>query len=379
MTTFVSRRVAVTLAALAALGLAETAAQAQSFAPGTLVVSQVGTTGSTTALTSAATQVYLDSFTTAAAQASPLSSVPVTGLTNSGTATSEGALTLSSNGQYLLLAGYNAPVGTAAVASSASPAVYRGTAEVNAAGTVSTSFFTDGTFSGNNIRSTASVNGTTLYSAGPVGLFSTAFGSGTGTAAETGTANIRVTNIANNNLYFSTASTASATNQGPGIYDDGKVGTQTSGTTATAVLAAGAASTNAYDFLFTNPNTLFVADATAGLLEYTSATGADGTFTLASTLGTPGLTSIASNGTDIFGITSASSANSLLDFNIASSTFATLATAGANTAFRGVDLAPTAAPVTAPVPEASTTVSLGLLLMLGLGGMAVAKKRTARA
>ena len=32
-----------------------------------------------------------------------------------------------------------------------------------------------------------------------------------------------------------------------------------------------------------------------------------------------------------------------------------------------------------PVPEASTTVSLGVLLMLGLGGVLVARKNAARA
>ena len=37
------------------------------------------------------------------------------------------------------------------------------------------------------------------------------------------------------------------------------------------------------------------------------------------------------------------------------------------------------APSTAPVPEASSTVSLGLLLALGLGGFAVARKRAATA
>ncbi len=379
MTAIFNHRTSLTLAALAAFGLAGTAAQAQSFTPGTLVVSQVGATGSTTALTSAATQVYLDEFTTAVAQANPIFSAPVTGLTNSGTATSEGALTLSTNGQSLLLAGYNASVGTAAVASSTSPAVYRGTAEVNAAGTVSTSFLTDGTFSGNNIRSTASVNGATLYSAGPTGLYSTTFSSAgaSGTAAETGTTNIRVTNILNNNLYFSTESAVSATNQGPGIYDDGKVGTQTPTSVAVPVLAAGQATTNLYDFLFTNATTLFAVDQTAGLVEYTSTTGADGTFTKANTFAvTGGLQSLTSNGTDIYAVSGTSAGNSLVDFNIASGTFTTLATAAANTVFRGVDFAPTPA---AAVPEVSTTISFGLLLALGLGGLAIAKKRSVRA
>ena len=40
---------------------------------------------------------------------------------------------------------------------------------------------------------------------------------------------------------------------------------------------------------------------------------------------------------------------------------------------------PTLTLVTAPVPEASTTVSLGLLLVLGVGGLAVARRRRVRA
>ena len=40
---------------------------------------------------------------------------------------------------------------------------------------------------------------------------------------------------------------------------------------------------------------------------------------------------------------------------------------------------PTLTLVTAPVPEASTTISLGLLLALGVGGLAVTRRRRVRA
>ena len=46
---------------------------------------------------------------------------------------------------------------------------------------------------------------------------------------------------------------------------------------------------------------------------------------------------------------------------------------GDNSVFRTVQIN------AAPVPEASTTLSLGLMLLLGLGGLAVARRRTAKA
>ncbi len=49
---------------------------------------------------------------------------------------------------------------------------------------------------------------------------------------------------------------------------------------------------------------------------------------------------------------------------------------GSNTLRNGQ---PTLTLVTAPVPEASTTISLGLLLALGVGGLAVTRRRRVRA
>ena len=119
----VAGAIGVTAAALAAG--ATSAGATPPFAPGNLVVYRVGTGAG--ALSSAATPVVLDEFTTAGA---PVGSVPlptaVSGnqraLTSSGSATSEGLLTLSTDGRYLVLTGYNAVPGTAGVASTASTA-----------------------------------------------------------------------------------------------------------------------------------------------------------------------------------------------------------------------------------------------------------------
>ena len=53
--------------------------------------------------------------------------------------------------------------------------------------------------------------------------------------------------------------------------------------------------------------------------------------------------------------------------------------AGSENQNQAAQVRPTLTLVTAPVPEASTTVSLGLLLVLGVGGLAVTRRRRVRA
>lgn len=364
-----TRRASLTLAALATLGLAATSAHAQkAFTTGDIVVSRFG--DGSAALSGAGAATFLDEYTTSGTL---VQSIAVSGLVNSGSAGSEGALSLSANGQYLTLAGYNAPVGTAGVATSTT--IARGVAEVGANGVVSTSFFSDSSFSGSNIRSTASTDGGTIYATGGTGgVRSTAFGSGTTAQVESATANTRVTNIVNGSMYFSTGSATG--NAGIGVYTMGPLGSPLAAPTALFTEAAGA---SPYDFYFANANTLFVADdrttAAGGLQEYTN-TGSG--FSLLTTFNLSGLTAgttaglrgLTGNGTDLFGV---STDNRLVDFNLASGTFTTVATGATNTAFRGLDFAPAAAPPA--VPEASTTASFGLLLALGLGGIIVARRR----
>ena len=365
MTTFFRRRTGVTLAALAALGLGSTAAHAQTaFKSGNLVVSVIGD-GSTT-LSSAAAATSLAEITTSGTLVQTLA----TGLVDSGTATSDGFLTLSSDGHSLSLAGYKGSVGDAGVVASADP---RAVAVIGANGAVTTTAFTDATYAGNNIRSTASVSGSTLYLGGTGagangGVRVTAAGSGTSSQVESATTNTRNVNIFGGNLYFSTGSGTT------GIYSLGAVG---SAGPVTPTLVVADAAKSPYDFYFASPTLLFVADdaATGGLQQYTN-TGSG--FSLVNTFNPAagvGLRSLTGNGTDIFGVTTA---NSVVDFSLASGTFSTIFTGGANTVLRGVDFAPTPAGGTPAVPEASTTVSLGLLLALGLGSLLVAKKRTAR-
>ena len=91
------------------------------FSAGNIAVYRVGTGAS--ALTSGATAAFIDEYSpTGTLVSSTPMPTSVSGLnrrlTNSGTATSEGALNLSTDGRYLTVAGYDAAPGTASVASS---------------------------------------------------------------------------------------------------------------------------------------------------------------------------------------------------------------------------------------------------------------------
>ena len=99
---------AVSLTALA-ISVCGAAAQAQTaFNAGDFVVYRVG--DGSAALSNAATAVFLDEYTPTGMLVQSVAAPSASGnsLTASGTATSEGELNVSSNGQYLTLTGYNA-------------------------------------------------------------------------------------------------------------------------------------------------------------------------------------------------------------------------------------------------------------------------------
>jgi hypothetical protein len=130
------------------------------------------------ALTNASTALFVQKF--ADAGGSPVSTIAlptaVSGanqpLTISGSATSEGFLKLSTNGNFLTLAGYSAAPGEAAIANSASTAFPRAVARIElSSGTVDTTtvFSGDASYSGGNIRGAVTTNGTDLWLAGTAG------------------------------------------------------------------------------------------------------------------------------------------------------------------------------------------------------------------
>src|SRR5262249_26309255 len=105
-----SRPLAATLSALA-FSIATLAAQAAQFTPGNIVVYRVGTgTGS---LVNTGNAIFLDEFepdgTLVQSVALPVAaSSGVLPIASSGTATSEGLLTRSADGRYLIATGYGA-------------------------------------------------------------------------------------------------------------------------------------------------------------------------------------------------------------------------------------------------------------------------------
>lgn len=362
----------VSIASAAAMCFAAGALQAQ-FSPGKLAVLRVG--DGSTALSSAAQPIFLDQFelTGSGQTASYTLAIPSSGadaLTLSGTATSEGALSLSANGLFLSFAGYNANAGTASIAGTASATVNRAAGLVTYDGQYTLAARTDLGFSGNNVRGAVTVDGSGFWLSGTGGGGSGGiwYVEGDNEIQVYSTiSNLRTPNIFDGNLYFSTASGTTTR----GIHFLSGLPTA-SGASATQVLATGATS-SPYDFALSPSGTLlYVADDTSsgGIqrwefdgsswnLSYTLGTGVAGVTARGLTVDWSGTAPI------LFAITAEASANRLIRIEDtgAGSAAETLATAGANTIFRGVDFT--------PVPEPG----VGTLLLLGGAALVVSRGR----
>jgi hypothetical protein len=391
-------------AGLAVVGLAAlpvlpvmvgTAHAAGGFTTGDVVVYRVG--NGSAALSSAATPVFLDEYPTTPAAAPTLSlALPTTtspqdAVTASGTATSEGEISLSTDGSTLLATGYDAAAGTAGVAGTASSADPRVIAEVDGAGDIDTSTALSSLYSGNNIRSAAATSGASLFAAGPTnGVVATTKGSSTGTqlTPSSGDVNFRQAAIFGGQLYASSASGSTTT----GIDAIG-TGLPSGSTTVTNLPGLDSAG-SPYGFVLfdetggTGPDTAYVADSTAGkILKYVlsgSTWVADGSASSTATTGVIGLTGTYANGVATLYATSPTNLVSVSDptgQGTLTATPTTLATAGTNEAFRGVAFAPTTPATTPPpsTPESPLTVALpaaaGVLLV---GGGALRRRRNRR-
>ena len=379
------------------------------FTPGDIVVEQVGTTGSSTALSSAATAVYIDQFsptTVGATNPSPLFSLPAAmtaptpsgtagttpntvqlNLTESGTASSDGFLSLSADRSALVLSGYNAGLGGNNPTGATASADPRVVGVISAAGAINTTTYSIAADTSNNFRSVASATGTSFYSSGSGSSASATnyfanIGAASATNLGTTVGGTAVTNTEVNEIFTVNGtqslyySTTKAVGSGTiGIYTYGGLPTA-SPAAATQVLAVAVNGTSTPYAFSISPDgkTVYVADGDSaagggGILKYTSSTGAAGSFVLAGTFATParGLTVdyTDSDAPILYATTTASSANSLFSITDNGSTFGsltatTLATASANTDFEGVAFAPT------PVPEPATVFG-GVLLVGALG------------
>ncbi len=313
-----------------------------SFTRGNLVVVRTGT--GLAALSSAATPIALVEYTTSGAPTGLTVPMPTTGaysLTTSGSATSEGMLSLSAERDRLLVAGYNAPAGTASIAGTASSAFARELVAIYPGASYSLVATTNTLISGNNPRGGTASGNNYFITGGASGLVAFA-GTVSPVAISTGLSNTRFPQIFNGQLYF-TSSSGSFTNVsklGAGI-------PVTASTPTTLNVLTATTGTSPYGFSFSpNNNILFVADDVKGISKYIASAGV---YTLLYTFPT----STAARGmvVDFSGsnpvIFATSITNSIISFTdpgtaggAASVGVATLATAPTNTAFRGLMFAP---------------------------------------
>jgi hypothetical protein len=351
---------------------------AAAFTPGNAVVYRVG--DGTGTLTNVGHAIFLDEYLISqAGTATLVQSIPLPTAdsgTNkaciaSGTANSEGLMTRSADGQYLVLTCYGRALGgVGALNTTTADVVPRVIARIAADGTVDTSTALSDYASGNNPRSAVSVDGTRFWAVGGTGGVRTAtFGATTSTEVSAATAagaltNLRQINIAGGNLIVSNASGTNVRLQ--------QIGTglpTTSGNLMTAlpgILATG----SPYGFFFADldaavagDDTLYVADDTAntgGVQKYSLVAGSwvtNGTITSLLPVGsfglprgiTGGLVAGTGIGFATVAVATGSTQTSIVA-GIDTSAYnavpvpqtANVATAPTNTAFRGIARAPEA-------------------------------------
>ena len=342
--------------------------------PGNLIVVRSG--DGTAALTNAATLMFLDQYDrVTAAQPTPITttSMPVT---ISGSATSEGFVTQSVDGNYLVAVGYNVSAGTLTVANTAATVVGRAIARVALNGTIDASTVLTDTYSGSastagNIRSASTVDGSAFWTSGTGlatanrGVCYAVLGGTTAVQLSTAPTNVRVGGLANGQIYCSTSSSPFI---GVSAVGTGLSTTAGQTTTLLAGFPGATAGSSQYDFWFADAQTVYVADdrtnGNGGIQKWTESAG---TWTLQYTLavnattgcrGVSGVRDLA--GTHLYATTTQAAANLLVtcDDTGAGATFVTLATAPANTAFRGVRFVRQPSSVTISGNPCPTTVGL---------------------
>jgi hypothetical protein len=317
------------------------------FTPGNLVVTRIGTGAAP--LNNASTAVFLDEYTPGGTLVQSVAMPTAASGSNlpfaiSGSATSEGQLTQSADGRFLMATGYAIAPGTASIAGTASASVPRVIARIGLDGSIDTSTSIDNLFSGNNIRCAASEDGSAFWAAGGnSGIVYATYGATSGLSLNTALpTNIRCVGIFGGQLYFTSGS---GSNRGINSFGGGLP--TTSG--QVPQLLNGFPTTTSpspYDFFFADADTAYVADdrtaATGGGIQKWTQSG--GVWTLQYTLspgtvGCRGLSGYVDNGVvTLFAVTSASLGQlvSVVDTGSAPGTFTTIATAPTNTALRGV-------------------------------------------
>jgi hypothetical protein len=346
-------------------------ANAAPFTAGDLAVLQVG--DGTAALGNSSTALFIKEFSTAGSLVQTIT-IPTAGGTQiacSGSASSEGALTLSADRSVLTFAGYAASPGVAGIASTAAATYSRAVGVLSARGTFSRVATGSSAFDGNNVRNAVS-DGQNYWLAGTASATGNSgiwCSTGGGTPVQVSAGNYRSANIVNGNLAVSTSSGS------PGVY--GFPGLPTSTATSSLLFAVTGGTPSPYDFALSPDGAFaYVADdrsgKTYGGIERWNLSA--GVWTMAYNLASgitanDGMRQIAVDFSGanpvIYGTTAEASANRLVEVTDAGagSAFTVLATADANTVYRGVDFTPS------QVPEPSA------LVLLGLGSLLLVSRR----
>ena len=343
------------------------------FTYGNVVVYRVGDGAG--ALVNTGSRIFLDEYTAAGVLVRSLPLPTTTSGANrrlvaSGTATSEGFLTRSSDGLSLVLTGYDAAIPTTGLVTTTGTAVPRVVARVSADGSIDSSTALSDFASTSNPRGAATTNGLDLWVTGGAGGVRYApLGATTSTQLSATVANLRQTAISNGQLFVSASS---------GAIRLGTVGAglpTTAGQTITN-LPSFPTTGSPYGFFFADlspavsgDDTVYVSsDDAAALQKYSLIGGAwvSNGFVGVAADAYRGLTgTVSGTAVTLFATRNGGSGGTgggqlvrLIDsggYNapFSSTTPTVLATAATNTAFRGVALAP-GAPVAVP------TVSLAL-------------------
>lgn len=362
-------------ALLVACGLWGTATYCQSFTPGNIVVVRVG--DGSVSLDSKSQPVFLDEYSVTGQLVQSKALPTATNgnhhrLTLSGSAVSEGALTLSANKQYLCLAGYDTTVGAASVTSLS---VGRVAAIVDANGNINTQtgIVAGSAYKTSNIRGAATNDGTGVWFSGAGssssgGTYYVPADSFTATPTKISAAptNTRVVNVFGGQLYLSSASSTFF-----GVSEVGSGLPTTSGQTTTSLSGVNDSSSYAFvlfDVDATEPGNdllYLVNDNTTkgGVLKYSKVAGtwvSNGR--LASSNSFRGLALIEACGSVSGYVASQDSICAFTDMagynQPINASIAALVGKATNTVFRGIAFAPGTSAGSAPVASLGATTNV---------------------
>ena len=342
------------------------ASAGSTFAAGDLVVYRVG--DGSTSLSDNAAPVFLDEYSPAGKLVQSIA-LPTSDsgsnheLTASGSAASEGEITLSADGRYLMAPGYHKSVGTDSVATTDDVTVAR----VGADGGVDTSTVLNEFADDNNVRGVASTDGTHIWVSGAAGgLGYTTLGSGGFTQLTD--ENLREVQVVGGQLY------ASSDKDDIGVSTVGTGTPTTSGQDLTNLPGDPESGDDPYNYVLldlsggTTPDTMYVSDDSAGkVYKFSLVSGkwkAEGSKSVSNVVDLTGsvvngqavlyATGSGSSGTSgtLSKVTDTAGAGATLSGSVT-----TLATAGSKEAFRGVAFAPNSGATSTPSASASTSAS----------------------